>query len=206
VASHWPVLLVSLALGVGPLLSGGRGLPSAEGLRRAVALVVVGFALFTLLHAWSHVGLATVPVAVLGLLMAHQIHHPAGVGVMVAVVGVGLLAVHMLLDGAALAVHDEAAMPWLIGLHRLPVGVAVMAMATDRYGPVGGRFTGALVIVGLIGLTFAGYGVAFHIVGPGSEVVSGLTEAFVVGGVAHVGLGALGSLRRGDEATDGPRQ
>jgi len=194
VASVWPIVLVSLALGVGPLVSLGLGAPSPP-VRRAGAVVVLGLALFMVPHAWGHAGLATVPAALLGLWMGYQIHRTTSVGTAATVVGVGLLGVHMVLDGSALAIHDEAAMPWLIGLHRLPAGLAVMAMATARYGETTGRLAGSLVIVGLIALTWVGYGVAHRFVGDGSELLSGLTESFVIGGILHVGLGALPRVR-----------
>ncbi len=202
-SSTWPLWMVLIALGAGPALAWAISRDrmrrvrddarANRAVRRALALLVLGLGAVAAPHAWDHAGLATVPAALVGLAMAHQIHRASGFGLLAGVIGVGLLCVHVLLDGSALAVHDEPTLPWLIAVHRLPVGIAIVAMASERFGVVRGRVV-ATVVVGLLGaVTALGYGLARKYVGEVSELVSGLTEAWVIGAMAHLVIDGLDS-------------
>jgi hypothetical protein len=99
--------------------------------------------------------------------------------------GVSGLALHALLEGAALA-PGEAGIPVAFGLaivlHRIPVGLVVWWLVRPRYGPTAAMMgVSAIVLV-----TLAGYAL-------GTEVLSGvhgaggdLYQAFVSGSLVHV--------------------
>jgi zinc transporter ZupT len=101
------------------------------------------------------------------------------------VMGVSGLALHALLEGAALVPGDAGiAVPFALAvvLHRIPVGLVIWWLVRPRYGT-----TAALLGVGAIVLvTLAGYAL-------GSEVLAGihgagadLYQAFVSGSLVHV--------------------
>ncbi|MEO0605790.1 MAG: hypothetical protein AAF211_30440, partial [Myxococcota bacterium] len=155
VGSSWPLVLVLGSLGVGPLLVWAGGAPTSRVTRRGIALLLLGLGAIMVPHTWEHAGIAIVPAALVGLAMSYQIHRASHVGTATTVVSVGLLSVHMVLDGSALAMHDESTMPWMIALHRLPVGITIMAIAAERYATERAKVVGTGVVFGLSVLTAA---------------------------------------------------
>lgn len=101
------------------------------------------------------------------------------------IMGVSGLALHALLEGAALAPGEagvDLAFGLAIVLHRIPVGLVIWWLVRPRYGPSAGLLAvGAIVLV-----TVAGYAL-------GTEVLAGihgaggdLYQAFVSGSLVHV--------------------
>ena len=115
--------------------------------------------------------------------ISHALHHHTDE--LALVMGVSGLALHAMLEGAALArgaAGIDLAFGLAIVLHRIPVGLVIWWLVRPRYGPSAGALgVGAIVLV-----TLAGYAL-------GTEVLSGvhgaggdLYQAFVSGSLVHV--------------------
>jgi len=97
--------------------------------------------------------------------------------------GVSGLALHALLEGAALAPGDTGiAFGLAIVLHRIPVGLVIWWLVRPRYGvAAGGLGVGAIVVV-----TLAGYGLGSEVLTGVHGSGAGLYQAFVSGSLVHV--------------------
>lgn len=98
-------------------------------------------------------------------------------------VGLSGLAVHVLLEGAALpsATSGDLAFGVAVVLHRVPVGLVLWWLVCPRWG----ASRGALAVGALIALTVVGYAAGASLAvlhGPRTE----LYQAFVAGSLLHV--------------------
>lgn len=107
------------------------------------------------------------------------------------VLGISGLALHALLEGAAvmaLSGPQDLGLALAIVLHRVPVGLAVWWLVRDIYGD---RFA-VLAVLGVVGLTLAGFAGGT----PLTELVGGrgveLYTAFVSGTLVHVAFHQIG--------------
>jgi zinc transporter ZupT len=101
------------------------------------------------------------------------------------VMGVSGLAVHALLEGAAL-VPGQQGIPFAFGLavvlHRIPVGLVIWWLVRPRYGPsMGAVGVGSIVIV-----TLAGYALGAEVLQAVHGAGADLYQAFVSGSLVHV--------------------
>jgi hypothetical protein len=99
-------------------------------------------------------------------------------------VGLSGLALHALLEGAALptAARGDVAFGAAIVVHRIPVGLVLWWLVSPRWGGwAGGAAVGALVALTVIGFAAAG-GFVTSLGGAGIE----LYQAFVAGSLLHV--------------------
>jgi len=197
-------LLTSLAaLLLGPALATAfRGSDRVlAGLDGFVIAAIVGLVTLHILpHAVAGGGLAVMAAAVAGLLLPSVVErrlHGRGArnasrGV-IALVVIGL-AIHALLDGAALALpgdHDhhhhesEVLLAFGVILHRIPVGLAIWGAARPVWG---GR--GAMVLVAVVaGATALGFGAGEAVLGALTGPFLGAFEALVAGSLLHVVAG-----------------
>jgi zinc transporter ZupT len=101
------------------------------------------------------------------------------------VVGLSGLAVHALLEGAALipgaeSVHAPFALAVI--LHRIPVGLVIWWLIRPRFGrPMAAVGVGSVVLA-----TLAGYGLGTELLGDGAGAGLELYQAFVSGSLVHV--------------------
>ena len=101
------------------------------------------------------------------------------------VMGVSGLALHAMLEGAALA-PGEAGVDFAFGLaivlHRIPVGLLIWWLVRPRYGLSAGVLgVGAIVLV-----TLAGYGLGEEVLAAVHGAGGDLYQAFVSGSLMHV--------------------
>lgn len=119
-------------------------------------------------------------LAAAGLVAPALTQVPAAAGL----VGFGL-AVHAVVDGAALAVPtldalpDRAALALAVVVHRLPVGLLMWTLA-------GGRWRGALGLGGITALTAVGCGLASRVAWFESSEPLAAFQAVVGGSLVHV--------------------
>jgi zinc transporter ZupT len=101
------------------------------------------------------------------------------------IMGVSGLALHALLEGAALAPGEggvDLAFGLAIVLHRIPVGLVIWWLVRPRYGP-----SAALLAVGAIVLvTLAGYALGTEVLASVHGAGGDLYQAFVSGSLVHV--------------------
>ncbi|TNF36620.1 MAG: hypothetical protein EP329_05020, partial [Deltaproteobacteria bacterium] len=195
-------LLTSLAaLLLGPALATAfrRSDRVLAGLDGFVIAAIVGLvALHILPHAVAGGGLWVMAAGVAGLVLPSVVEHrlhgrgarSASRGV-IALIVLGL-AIHAMLDGAALALpdehhHDESEVLLALGviLHRIPVGLAIWGAARPVWGGLG-----AMALVGVVaGATALGFGVGDAVLGTLSGPFLGAFEALVAGTLLHVVAG-----------------
>jgi zinc transporter ZupT len=100
-------------------------------------------------------------------------------------IGLSGLALHALLEGAALApaqAHDQIAFALAVLLHRIPVGLIVWWLLKPRYG----SGAAALGIASLIVGTALGYTLGVEVLGNAHGGAAELYQAFVSGSLVHV--------------------
>lgn len=202
-SAQLPLLGMALATLVFPPL-----LHSAAHRSRALAsmldaYVVVAVGLLGALHllpeAFAHGGLVAVAAAVVGatiplvgkrmLVGARRL--PLGVA------AAGLLA-HAFLDGAALhlvAPHSGQAMGLALLLHRLPIGLLLLAAFPGRLG--------ALALLAVMGATGAGFSSGAEALTHIDETTLAWIQALVVGAIAHVVIHVHGPAAKPKHAHDG---
>ena len=177
--------LVSLALG--PMLY-HMGRSSAGMLEWLEGFVVAAIGTLVLVEilpqafqasGWTVVGSLAVGLLVppLSERLMRSISQAHAIGVGLALLGV---AIHALLDGAALAVSDTQGLPLAVILHRLPVGLMIWWLLAPMFGLA----AAALVLV--MAATVAGY-VSAPQIASGLPVGSfGHVQAFIAGMLLHV--------------------
>ncbi len=99
--------------------------------------------------------------------------------------GISGLALHALLDGAALAPASQTSdLPFALAitLHRLPVGLAIWWLVRPKYG-----LQSAVVAIGtLVAVTVVGYGASAGLLASSGAEAVALYQAFVGGSLIHV--------------------
>ena len=99
--------------------------------------------------------------------------------------GVSGLALHALLEGAALAPGEagiDVAFGLAIVLHRIPVGLVIWWLVRPRYGAVAAALgVGAIVVV-----TLAGYALGTEVLASVHGAGADLYQSFVSGSLVHV--------------------
>lgn len=194
-------LLTSLlALLLGPVIATAfrRSDRVLAGLDGFVIAAIVGLvSLHILPHAVGAGGLGVMAAAVVGLLLPSVVERrlhgrgarSAGRGV-IALIALGL-AIHAVLDGAALALpdehHDDSGVLLAAGviLHRIPVGIAIWGAARPHWGSLGA----ALFVAFVAAATAVGFGVGEEVLGAFSGPFLGAFEALVAGTLLHVVVG-----------------
>lgn len=99
-------------------------------------------------------------------------------------VGLSGLALHALLEGAALP-SASAGDFWFgsaIVLHRIPIGLVLWWLVRPRWGPTAAGIT----VAGLVGVTVVGYAAAGGLVSSWQGAGPELYQAFVGGSLLHV--------------------
>jgi len=184
------VLLLSIiALFIGPALylwlrKGGFVVRAFDSLLVAVLIVLMAFLLIP--QSWSALGIWSLILilsgfSVPGLLenlvkkAAHTFHL---ISLLLALAG---LALHAILDGAALAISAQSNLPLAIVLHRFGVGLMLWMMVT----PVFGKYV-AFGVLGFVGLaTLGGYlleDMVLHL--QGDDTMS-VVQALIIGMIIH---------------------
>ncbi|HET9947797.1 MAG TPA: hypothetical protein VFQ22_02610 [Longimicrobiales bacterium] len=141
-------------------------------------------------EAWEQRSLALVAAVVLGLLapgaierLSHALHrHTDSVAL---AVGLSGLALHALLEGAALvptASGVGVAFALAVILHRVPVGLIVWWLLRPRYG-TGAAAAGVAMVSAC---TLLGWLLGVEVLGRMHEGGVGLYQAFVSGSLVHV--------------------
>lgn len=186
-------LLVILALGallVGPALAwiwahGKAWRSLVDGL--SLALVGGICVLLLLPHAIEAAGAMAVLAAAVGVLTPAWTHRLSNRWEHTfAWAGLGLLAVHAALDGAALSwfgKQGSAVMGAAVVAHRLPMGLAVYSEAQRSSGRKWGGLAAVLV---LMVATLVGFEAGQPLAELGGPVMHGMFEAFVSGVLLHI--------------------
>lgn len=181
------LLLAVLALAAGPLVhAAARRLRWAFSAVDGFVLAAVG-ALVVLQvapRAVAEGGSGAVVALGLGLfspLLLNRLRIPLvrARGWMISVGLVGL-ALHAMMDGAALAA-GRSDLAWAIVVHRIPAGIFVWWLVRPNRGP----FRATAVLIGLAGCTVLGFGLA-QTWALQEGYVTSLFEAFVAGALLHV--------------------
>lgn len=187
-----PTLLLVVAvlgLAVGPLLARiwDRGEAWREALDGLSITLVGGICLFHLLpHAIDRGGVLAVVAGLAGVVMPLGLQRVgAGLAKTWTAAAFGLLAMHALFEGAALAVVTTGRVGLPLGLavaaHRLPVGLAVYTA-----GARGGDWRGWAAVGVLMLATVAGFAVGAPLAGAGTDQAHGIFEALVAGVLLHI--------------------
>jgi hypothetical protein len=187
------VLLLSIiALFIGPLLylwlrRGGFVAKAFDSVIVVILLLIMAFVLIP--ESWHALGYLAIALMLAGYLLpgllehlikkaAHTMHL---ISLLLALAG---LALHAMLDGAALTIdQDEAArgLSTAIVLHRFGMGLMLWMMVQ----PVFGR-KWAFAILGFVSLaTVAGYFLSESILGLEDAYAMSIIQAFIVGMLAH---------------------
>ena len=142
-------------------------------------------------HAWEEQSLVPLGVVAAGFFLpalVEQASHALAdqTDNLALVVGISGLALHALLEGAALAPAPDndvdLAFALAVILHRIPVGLVVWWLIRPRFG----QGFAALGVTSLVLATFAGFGLGAELlVGSGAERVH-LYQIFVSGSLVHV--------------------
>jgi len=211
--------LILFAISLLPLIAGPllvRGLQASPWTARALdAFILVAVSGLIFLHVLPHGihegGTLAVIAAVVGLflpLLAERAQHktqslrlsPA------LVMALGLLAIHGMLDGVALAAPHQHAdhgelLALAVVLHRLPAGLAIWWVARPRLGTQGAI---AVVLVLIVGTTLGyvagrvGMDELFH--GSAWHIVQSLLAGSLIHVIVHQSLGSCMPLRGGARA------
>lgn len=196
--STWALVAMSVgALAAAPLL--------AQALQRRPALaagldsfVLVSVGAVVVLHVVPHsaevIGAGALVAALAGLLLpialhridvalshAHQAAAQTARQVVVYALLVAGLAVHAVLDGAALAAHSDALALGVVA-HRLPAGLALWVLLRPRVGTVR---TALVLCVYALG-TVVGASLGDAVLGSTGAVPMALLQALVAGSIVHV--------------------
>ena len=176
------LVLAIAALFVGPAMVWLLRTPALRAALDGLCVVLVaGVALLHLgPHAVLHGGLVAVGGVALGLIASIAMHRLERKGAW-ASGAVVLLGAHAFLDGAALGILDGAMTVGLglaVVVHRLPVGLAVVAAARPSRG--------ALLLGGLAVLTVLGFTLGQGVVAVLPESLAAGMEGAIVGGMLHV--------------------
>ncbi len=135
-------------------------------------------------HAWAEYGVVSVGVMLLGLAAPALIErvsyslapHTDNVAM---VVGISGLALHVLLEGAALA-SPEAPVSLAVIVHRIPVGLLIWWLVRPRHG----FWIASLGIGTVMAATVVGFGIGARLLDEGYAGVE-LYQAFVGGSLLH---------------------
>ncbi len=158
----------------------------------AIVLVVLPCVVLLVPDAVGHVGWVALAGVAVGFSLPALLHRFEGFGVRASVlVGLGLLALHAAVDGAAIALVDGAACVVVgigVAAHRLPVGVAVFKGVGQeaQAGPLGPAVAGWSAVAMLMLATVVGFFGAGALGAIHSEWVVGMLEAVVAGTLLHV--------------------
>lgn len=99
-------------------------------------------------------------------------------------VGLSGLALHALLEGAALgggaSVEDAFALAVIV--HRIPVGLVIWWLIRPRFGPA----AAALGVASVVVATLAGFGLGTELLGEAHGAAAELYQGFVGGSLVHV--------------------
>lgn len=187
------MLLFSIvALFIGPLLylwlrRGGLVAKAFDSIIVVALLILMAFVLIP--ESWQALGLTAVGLMLAGYLLpgllenlikqaAHTMHL---ISLLLALAG---LALHAMLDGAALTIDNGAAtqgLPMAIVMHRFGMGLMLWMMVQ----PVFGR-RWAFAILGFVALaTVVGYLLSESIVGMEDAYAMSIIEALIVGMIGH---------------------
>ena len=186
------LLLAVVSLFVGPVLylwlrRGGFIAKAFDSLM--VVVLVALIALLLVPESWAELGIWSVvllfggyvlPSLLEGLIKkaAHTLH------LISLLLAVGGLALHAMLDGAALAISGgglTSSLSVAIVLHRFGVGLMLWMMVQPVFGP-----RVALTILGFVGLTtVGGYLLSEFVLGVKSEQIMLVIQALVTGMIVH---------------------
>lgn len=185
------LVIAVLGLAVGPAV---HSLGGSKVWRRAIdglsVTLVIGLCLILLApHALAHGGFPALVAGAVGLLFPVVLSRVGGLFTPIAAfVGLVLLVLHAVIDGAALAV-SSAGGSLVLGLavvaHRLPVSFAIVTAARRGMAAVS-PLRAAWVVVGLLIIaTLGGFFLGGSMVAGLPEWVEGVLEAGVVGVLLH---------------------
>ncbi|RMH14999.1 MAG: hypothetical protein D6701_10560, partial [Gemmatimonadetes bacterium] len=185
----------SLAPVLGPALyrAAGHRLTPLAFLDGLVYVALPGLVFLVVFPESAGVGnwtpLALLVLGAVGPSLAERLFHRFAEGThrLAVFLGVSGLALHALLEGAALGpavLGTEGGSPFVLAvvLHRLPVGLAVWWLLRPSYGPR----VALGAIAALIACTLAGYGAGEELTTALSGRAAGLFQAFVAGTLLHV--------------------
>jgi len=186
------LLLAIISLFVGPLLyqwirRGGFAAKAFDSLIIVVLILLMAF--FLIPESWAELGYQSLALILAGYLVpglleqvikkaAHTLHL---VSLLLALAG---LALHAMLDGAALNVGDGDAASKLslaVVLHRLGVGMMIWMMVQPLFGR--NMALGVLVFASLA--TVAGYLLSEVLVGLEGQYVTAVIQALIIGMLVH---------------------
>jgi uncharacterized membrane protein YraQ (UPF0718 family) len=120
---------------------------------------------------------------VLPVLTEKALHNTSTIHKTAVVVSILGLAIHTLIDGAALAIESiDANLALGVALHRIPIGLFVWWFVRPHFGNIA-----AYAMLGLIAIgTLLGFSFAPEIISPLKTSTVSYFQAFVVGTLAHV--------------------
>ncbi|MCC7070860.1 MAG: permease [Deltaproteobacteria bacterium] len=196
--STWALVALSLgALALAPLLA--HALQKRPALAAGLdSFVLVSVGAVVVLHVVPHsaevIGAGALVAALAGLLLPIALHRVdealsderqraarTARQVVVYTLFTAGLAVHALLDGAALAAHSEALALGVVA-HRLPAGLALWVLVRPRVGT-----TRTVLVLAIYALgTVAGAAVGGALLRSAGAVPMALVQALVAGSIVHV--------------------
>jgi hypothetical protein len=187
------VLLLSIiSLFIGPLLyqwlrHGGLAARALDSLIIAVLIILMAFLLIP--ESWGALGYWSLALILTGYLvpglLEHMIKKAAHtfhlVSLLLALLG---LAVHAILDGAALTVSSggsASSLSWAIVLHRFGVGMMLWMMVQPVFGK-----RAAFAVLGFVSLaTIGGYLLSEPVLGLEGDFAMSAIQALIIGMIAH---------------------
>lgn len=186
------LLLSIISLFIGPLLyqwlrHGGLAARALDSLIIAVLIILMAFLLIP--ESWGALGYWSLALILTGYLvpglLEHMIKKAAHtfhlVSLLLALLG---LAVHAILDGAALTVSSggsASSLSWAIVLHRFGVGMMLWMMVQPVFGK-----RAAFAVLGFVSLaTIGGYLLSEPVLGLEGDFAMSAIQALIIGMIAH---------------------